>query len=472
MKTKRITKQRANSGKVNRRLLAILLSMIVCAGATAADRWTLIHAGWLLAVPGEPPATTRTVVIRNDRIVEIRAGYHAASAIDIDGLDANAAVIDLRDAYVLPGLIDAHVHLSVQNGGIAGDFTSWESMPDLVQLSSADTALRAAVYARRTLEAGFTTVRDLGASGDEDSAQALFALKRAVDAGHLAGPRMLLAGMPISATGGHGDIGALREDLRAAMLSPGLCDGVDSCRRAVRLQVHQGAGVIKLMASGGGREPTGGPNGPPEFEEEELRTIVETAHHLNVKVAAHAHGHRGIIAALAAGVDSIEHGSFANADAIQAFKRSGAILVPTLTVQSKRLAVAALQDPVQRQASEADIQGIRDTVANAFKSGVPIAFGTDAGMFPHGMNAREFKWYVDIGMSPMQAVASGTVTAARLLGMDDRIGTLEAGKLADIVAVYRDPLLDVQALEAVGFVMKNGTVYKSDRNAVSAWTDR
>ena len=428
------------------RLLMVALALIGC-GPCVQAQTLVVQTGQLLDRPGEAPRGVSTLLVRDGVVAEVRDGHHTGAAFGAP----DARVIDLRQHFVLPGLIDSHVHLTSDLGGIAGQLAS-------VQRSQADNALEAAVNARKTLAAGFTTVRNLG-DGDGE----VRALRDAIDAGKLPGPRILTANTSISATAGHGDptLG-FRPELHAALDTAGnTCDGVDSCRRAVRRQVALGADVIKLLVTGGVNSRIGAGLGAQMFEDE-ARAVVETAHLYGRKVAVHAHGADGINLALRLGVDSIEHGTLLDAEGIRRFRESGAYYVPTLsTVNGYRERLAANPDAYTGEVL-AKIQwriGITGkSLEQAVPAGVKIAFGTDAGVSRHGRNADEFALMVQHGMTPAQAIVAATRNAADLLGLGDQVGSLEPGKQADLVAVRGNPLEDVTVLTQVALVMKAGKV--------------
>ena len=426
---------------------AFLVMLLVLPVPAAAARWTVVHAGTLLAVPGQPPQRERSLLVRDGRIVEIRPGFVAADAVGEPG-DA-VELVDLSRHFVLPGMMDAHVHLIYELGA--------DSKLDGVTRSDVAAALGALPFLRRTLDAGFTTVRDLGGQPE-----VIFGLRDAIAAGAVEGPRILAAGAAISATGGHGDIHGYREEILALFVSDSLCNGADDCRRAVRAQVKRGADVIKVTATGGVLSETSAGTGQQLFDDE-LAAIVETAHALGRKVAAHAHGTDGILAALRAGVDSIEHGTYSDDAAFRLYRQRGAYLVPTMLAGVTVMEMAQTSDflaaPVRDKALRVG-RDMKAMVGRAHTAGIPIAFGTDSGVSRHGDNGRELALLVEAGLTPMEAIVAATVNAAKLLGVDDRLGTLEPGKLADLVAVTGDPLADVARLLAVEWVLKEGRVVK------------
>lgn len=419
-----------------------------------ADRYTLIRCGHVLAVPGKPAQENATIVVRNGLIDRIADGLIGPDLSAAKQSGATIEEIDLKSSYVLPGLIDCHVHITFE-------FTA-DARLRAVTESDAASALHGVAFARKTIDAGFTTVRDVGSSGE-----VCFALRDAIERGEIAGPRILAAGEAISVTGGHGDgSNGYRPDLFGVPgAEKGIADGPDECRKAVRYQIKLGADCIKLTATGGVLSAsTAGLR--QHFFDDELQAIIDTAHSMGRKVAAHAHGLDGINAALRAGVDSIEHGSYLNDTSITLFKEHKAFLVPTLLAGftvAKNAETPGYYLPMV--ASKAKVVGPKmlDMFKRAHEGGVKIAFGTDTGVSPHGENALEFALMVKGGMTPTEAIYAATVTASDLCGLAAQIGTLEAGKSADIIAVSGDPTKDVTELERVRFVMKSGTVYKPAR---------
>ena len=404
---------------------------------------TAIHAGRVLDRPGQAPRGPSTIVVRNGRIERIADGF-----VDVPG----ATVIDLRDRFVLPGLIDSHVHLTSDRAGVERQLAE-------VQDSVADRAYEAAGNARKTLDAGFTTVRNLG-----DGDGVTLALRDAIAGGDMVGPRIVDAGRSISTTSGHMD-GTLGfdEHLHGAIGQDNLCDGVESCRRAVRLQVRRGVDVIKIATTAGVNSRIGAGLGQQMFDDEAC-AIVQTAHLYGKKVAVHAHGADGIAVALRCGADSIEHGTLLDEAAIKLFLKTRAYYVPTLSTVNGYLERLAANPNAYSPEVKAKIEwriGVTGkSLQAAYPRGVRIAFGTDAGVSKHGRNADEFELMVRHGMTPMAAIQAATVNAADLLGLAGEIGTLEPGRRADLIAVAGDPLTDVTVLKRVGFVMKDGRVYK------------
>jgi imidazolonepropionase-like amidohydrolase len=423
-------------------LLLLGTAITVSAAAQTSSR-TVIHAGHLLAEPGQPARGASTIVVEDGRIVSIADGHQPA--------DPGAKLIDLKDKYVLPGLIDSHVHLTSDAGGIAGQLEE-------ITLSPAAQAFNAEANGMKTLRAGFTTVRNLG-----DGDGATLALRDAILAGKVQGPRIVDAGASISGSAGHMD-GSLgyRDELRPFFAGAGnTCNGADDCRRAVRLQIGRGADVIKFASTGGVNSRIGAGLGKQMFDDE-AQAIVETAHMFGKKVAVHAHGADGIRLALAAGVDSVEHGTILDEATIAAWAKSKAYYVPTLsTVNGYKERIAANAGAYEPDVL-AKIQwriGITgQSLEKLVPRGVRIAFGTDAGVSKHGRNADEFELMVQHGMTPAGAIKAATVNAADLLGLSNEIGTIAPGKSADIIAVASDPVADVRVLKKVDFVMARGEV--------------
>jgi imidazolonepropionase-like amidohydrolase len=384
-------------------------------------------------------------VIRDGKVAEVRDGHVT------EGFEA-AEVIDLRAQFVLPGLIDTHVHLDSDKAGQEGLLESFTN-------SQAYFAYQAADNARKTLLAGFTTVRNLG---DRDGIT--LALRDAIEADIVPGPRIIDAGTGISTTTGHGDAAnGLSPDLAEHAPQENLCDGVESCRRAVRQQVRRGVDLIKLMTTGGVNSRIGAGLGKQMFDDE-AQALIETAHLYGKKVAVHAHGADGIVLALKYGADSIEHGTMLDEEGIKWFLKSGAYYVPTLSTVNGYLERIAKDPnaypPAVREKIEWRISITGKALEQAYPRGVKIAFGTDAGVSKHGRNADEFELMVKHGMTPADALKAATVNAADLLGLANEIGTLERGKRADLIAVAGDPLKDVTRLKNVTAVMKDGRLYR------------
>jgi imidazolonepropionase-like amidohydrolase len=425
---------------------ALALALAAPAFAQApgtAEPVTVIHAGNLIAVPGRPPRREASVIVRGRRIEEVRDGYVQLPS---------ARVVDLRDSTVLPGLIDSHVHLrgldDRMQARLQASFRDYE-----------DEAYTSLLNARRNLMAGFTTVRDLGANP-----RMILSLRDAIEAGQFGGPTIVAAGSGISVAGGHGDPrNGLNRDLYGVEDERVIntCNGPDDCRRAVRQQISFGVDVIKFSATGGVLSNV--PGGLKQhMTQDEMRAIVETARTFDRKVAAHAHGVDGVNAALRAGVDSIEHGTFTNDETFRLYKQTGAYYVPTLVAPAAALADGerGALTPAQHQKAREAAGNAEKSFARALREGVKIAFGTDTGVSAHGRNAEEFALMVRNGMSPAAAIKSATIDAAALLDRQASIGTIEPGKDADIIAVAGDPTQNIRLLENVGFVMKHGRVHK------------
>ena len=412
------------------------------AAVSAEQPTTFVQVGRLLADPASGRVLRdKTLVIRGNQVVEIR-----------DGFVGDGKVVDLRGAFVLPGLIDSHVHLTGQqnpNGRLEN-----------VTESNATQAMIGARYARRTLNAGFTTVADLGASNES-----IFALRDAVRRGDVPGPRIIAAGSAVSVHGGHGDINGYREDVMHVLSPESVCSGVEDCMRAVRLQVRSGADIIKITATGGVLSNTAA-GLAQQFSEDELAAIVASAHRMGRQVTAHAHGVDGINAFLKAGGDSIEHGTYLDDESMRLFKSHNAWLVPTLMAGDYVARVAASPEnfftPAQTAKALEAGPKMLDMARRAHAGGVRIAFGTDSGVSAHGDNAQEFALLVRAGLTPLEAIQSATVGAAEHLKIANEAGRLAPGMPADLIAVSGDPLSDVTELERVRFVMKGGQVFRQD----------
>jgi imidazolonepropionase-like amidohydrolase len=406
---------------------------------------TVLRAARLIDGTGRAPVADAVVVITGDRITAVGPASRVA-------VPAGARVTNLGDATLMPGFIDAHTHLI---GRVLGD-------PDAdaaaVKDYSSFGAIIAVAHARRTLLAGFTGIRNLGARGEFDDV----ALRKAIAEGWVDGPRMQTAGHSLGITGGHCDENAYRPGLLDGSIREGIADGPDEIRAAVRYQVKYGADVIKTCATGGVLSE-GDAVGVTQYGEEEMKALVAEASKLERKVAAHAHGAEGIKIAVRAGVASVEHGSFLDEEGAKLMAARGTYLVPTLMAGEavERLARAGVLKGLRAEKAMAAAAAMRQAIKLAVAHRVPVALGTDAGVIPHGTNAHEFTLLVEWGgMRPLDAITAGTLNAARLLGWEKDLGTLEAGKLADIVAVAGDPLRDIRLMERVEFVMKGGHVYK------------
>ncbi len=421
-------------------IATLLLSVSAASASIAADEPIVVKAAYLFDSRSGRLTDNGVLVIQGDRI----------TAVGHVSLPANAKVIDLGNATLLPGFIDAHVHL---DGELQQDF--FRAFHTNMFRFPVEQAHYAALYAKRTLEAGFTTVRNLGAGDFLD-----IGLRNAINASVIPGPRMLTAAHSVGSTGGHCDNSPFPPDvIEPSGPIEGVCNGADECRAAVRYQMKWGADVIKICASGGVLSEAD-PVDVPQLTTEELTAIMSEAHAWKKKVAAHSHGDVAARLAIDAGVDSIEHGSFLTEQTLQLMKSKGTYLVPT------RLAVywvnkqADTFPPAIAEKARAAYAEHEKMFRSALKIGVPIAFGTDSGVSPHGMNAKEFALLVEIGMTPSAALISGTRESAKLLGIDAEVGTLEAGKIADVVAVPGNVLENIAATEAPLFVMKHGQVVK------------
>lgn len=402
---------------------------------------TVLHCGKLIDVETGKTLDEMTIVVEGNTIKEIKKGYQNAGA--------NSVVMDLKNKTVLPGLIDLHVHIEHESN--PNHYLERFTQSDI------DNAFHSTVFAKNTLMAGFTTVRDLGGSGVNT------ALRNAINKGFVEGPRIYSAGKAIGTTGGHADpTNGMRADL---MGNPGpkegVINGIDDARKAVRQRYKNGADVIKITATGGVLSVAkNGQN--PQFTLEEIKAICETAKDYDMIVAAHAHGDEGMQRAILGGVKTIEHGTLMSEETMELMKKHDAYYVPTITAGKEVSDKAKIQgfypDIIVPKALEIGPK-IQDTFGKAYKKGVKIAFGTDAGVFQHGINAKEFGYMVEAGMPPMEAIQSATITNANVL-KNNKIGILEAGRFADIIAVDGDPIKDIKTLEKVTFVMKDGKVYK------------
>jgi imidazolonepropionase-like amidohydrolase len=423
------------------RLTAVLA--LACISIGDAQAATIVHAGRLIDGRSDEPRTEVSVVIEDGKFTKIVDGYLEPAEGD--------KLIRLVEHTVMPGLMDMHTHLQSQH--------SKDSYTERFFMDQADYALRSTVYARATLMAGFTTVRDLGDNGVNS-----IALRKAISEGWVPGPRIFTSGKSLATTGGHADpTNALRGDYRRDP-SPleGVINGPDDARKAVRQRYKDGADLIKLTATGGVLSlAANGQN--PQFTEEELKAVVETAHDYGMTVAVHAHGAEGMRRAVLAGVDSIEHGTFMTDEVMNLMKERGTFWVPTNMagewVAEKAKEKGYFPEIVRPKAASMG-PVMAATFAKGYQAGVKIAFGTDSGVSAHGDNGREFELMVAGGMPPMEAIQSATLTSAELLKVDDRLGTVEAGKTADLVAVEGDPLKNISLLRDVKFVMKDGKVYK------------
>jgi len=422
--------------------VAVCLMSLGIAPMALADT-TIIHAGTLLAVPGQPSRSEQTIVIEGERIKQVKSGYS-----DPAQFEGDVTLVDLKDQFVLPGLTDAHVHLQ----GELGPKNDSENL----KMSSQQVQMRSVMFGMRTLLAGFTTVRDAGSSTQE-----MYALRDGINNGWVDGPRIIAAG-GVGITGGHADISGVSPELMDVFTSENVCNGPYDCRRATRNVIKYGADWIKITSTGGVLTDRATGTGQ-QMEADELTEVVQAARRMGRKVASHAHQEDGIIAALEAGVASIEHGSYAGPDAIKLFKKTGAYLVPTLLAGETTVQMAKNSDfmsPAIKEKAIATGAAMKRNFKTSYEAGVKIAYGTDSGVSKHGTNAQEAVLMVEAGMPEMDVIKTATVNAADLLDMSADIGTIEAGKYADIIAVDSSPLDDISQLLDVDFVMKGGKIYK------------
>lgn len=420
----------------------LLLGLLVCNPFLLFSQRTILHCGKLIDVTKGQVLTEYSIIVEGNIITNLLAGYAKPAGTD--------KVIDLKGKTVLPGLIDCHVHMEHE--------TSPTRYLETFTYNPADYAFQSVVYAERTLMTGFTAVRDLGGSGVNIS------LRNAINKKLITGPRIFTAGKSIATTGGHADpTNGYRNDLMGDPgPAAGVANGPDECRKAVRQRYKDGSDLIKITASGGVLSVAkSGEN--PQFTEEEIKAIVETAHDYGYKIAAHCHGAEAMKRAVRAGVNSIEHGTMMDDEVMQLMKQHGTYYVPTITA-GKSVGDSAKKPgyypALVTPKALAIGPRIHSTFAKAYKAGVKIAFGTDAGVYAHGKNWLEFVYMTEVGMPAMEAIQSATVAAADLIGVSDKIGSIEKGKLADIIAVDGDPVKDIQAMGKVSFVMKDGVVYK------------
>lgn len=422
------------------RPLTALAACLLAITSTAEARDVVVHAGELIDGIGDSPRAKVSILVRDDRIIAVEPGF-----VNPEG----AAIIDLSNSTVMPGLIDSHVHITYS-------YTGKNPIAERVTLTDIDRALGAVGNLKRTLEAGFTSVRDVG--GDTAT---VVGLKRAVAAGRIPGPRLWVAGTPLGPTGGHSDQQNGLSPTVDVHSADAVIDGPDEARRAVRRLHREGVDLIKIMPSGGVTSIGDDPN-LTLMTDDEIKAVVDAAHALGMRVAAHAHGKDAIIRAATLGVDSIEHGSFGDAEAYKAMKEHGTYLVPTLLVADTALRVAkehpeTMNPSSAKKAIEVGPLTLKNAGA-AYRAGVKIAFGTDQALAPHGKNAQEFPLLVRSGLTPMDAIKAATRNAANLLNASADIGAVEPGRFADLVAVDGNPMTDITELERVTFVMKGGEI--------------
>jgi imidazolonepropionase-like amidohydrolase len=417
--------------------------LIVVLGIAQNSKSTIIKAGKLIDVENGTVLLNQMILVRNDSIIQI------GNKINIP---KDATIIDLSNYTVLPGLIDCHTHITGQAGG--------DYYAAIFRKTPVDVAVTAHIYAKKTLEAGFTTVRDLGSNGLVD-----VALRNAINEGSIVGPNIYAATTFIGSTGSHGDLNGFSPYIEFNLPKgmSGVANGVDAVREQVRFNVKNGADVIKFGASAGvlSEEES---VGAPQYTQEEMNAIVSEAKMWGRKTAAHAHGTEAIKMAVKAGVASVEHGSFVDAEGIQMMKERGTYLVADIYddeyILSEYAKLGFPEKIINKEKMVGRLQ--RENFQKAAEAGVKIAFGTDAGVYPHGWNAKQFKWMTRFGLTPMAAIQSATIHAADLIGIKDKTGSIKAGKKADIIALAINPIDDITALEQVQFVMKNGIVYKNN----------
>lgn len=423
-------------------LLGLTLTTLV--SVQLAAQTLVIHAGKVLTIPGKAPLTEQTIVVKDGIITALKSGFIPASKIA-----NNAQLVDLSTSFVMPGLMDMHVHLQGELGP--------KNDSEKLKMSDADKLVKSAYFAKKTLMAGFTTVRDLGGSAEQS-----FALRDGIAKGYLLGPRIIAAGSNVAVTGGHGDVDGMSPALLEMHTAKTVCDGPYDCRRATRRAIKFGADVIKITSTGGVLSDTNTGTGQ-QMADDELREVINSAHALGRKVASHAHAAAGINAALRAGVDSIEHGSYANEESIKLFKETGAYLVPTLMAGDTVVNLAKNTNFMSPAIRAKAIRVGGDMIENfkrSYKSGVNIAYGTDSGVSKHGNNGKEAVLMFNAGMTAQDILKTATVNAADLIGKSDSLGTIEIGKIADIIAMDNSPLKDIEELLDVDFVMKSGVIVK------------
>ncbi len=427
-----------------KRLLSLTLVLVLTISCSLQAKDYLLHVGKMIDVENLKVKKNQSIRISGNKITSIESGFSQAKE--------NETLLDLKNKTIMPGLMDMHVHISGQG--------SKQSYAEKFFLSSADVALRSTSYAKKTLQAGFTTVRDLG----DHSPGVVVSLRKAIANGYVAGPRIYAAGKSIATTGGHADpTNGVRPDL---MSDPGpkqgVINGPDEAIKAVRQRYKEGSDVIKLTVTGGVLSlAKSGSN--PQFTQEELNAVVKAAKDYDFVVAVHAHGAEGMKRAVIAGVDSVEHGTYMTDEVARLMTKKGTYYVPTITAGkwvAEKAAIDGYYPAIVQPKAAAIGPLIQDTFARAYQKGVKIAYGTDAGVFPHGLNGREFKYMVEAGMPAIETIQSATLNTAKLLRIEDKLGSIKVGKLADLVAVDGDPLKNISLMESVSFVMKDGVVYK------------
>jgi len=432
-----------DSTSLIKKLSAVAISITALLSSSAYAQTQIIHAGELLAIPGQKALKKHTVVIEDGKITQVVKGFKSAAKFGDD-----VTLIDLSKSFVMPGMMDMHVHLQMELGP--------HNTKDTVQLSNADLAMQSVHFAKKTLLSGFTTVRDLLSEPEQ-----MYALRDGIKKGWIEGPRVIAAA-GVSITGGHLDVDGMSPDLLAIKTPKTICDGPFECRKITREAIKYGANAIKVASTGGVLSDTDTGTGQ-QMADDELTEIVATAHALGRTVASHAHATEGINAALRAGVDSIEHGSYSDDESIRLFKEKGAFLVPTLLAGDTVVNMAKHSDFMSAPIKAKAIRVGADMLENfkkMYDAGVKIAFGTDSGVSRHGTNAREAVLMHQAGMKNADILKSATVNAAELAGMSKQLGTIEVGKFADIIATDASPLKNIEELLDVDFVMKDGKVFK------------
>ena len=434
----------------------ITILLLSAAAAVAADQTIVLKAARMFDGKSKALVQNGVVIVHGDKIVDVGSNLP---------VPAGARVIDLGDATLSPGFMDAHTHLTLD---FSGNFN--ERRLKELDLNVSEQAIKATTYARATVEAGFTTVRDLGSRFVGSREFVDVALRNSINKGVVVGPRMLVATKGIGATGGHFDPTSGFRDLlfgREPDASEGIADGPDEIRKAVRFEVKNGADVIKAAVSGGVLSLADEVD-TPQLTPAEMAALVDESHRLRKKVAVHCHGDQAAREAIEAGVDSIEHGSFMKAETLTLMKKKGTFLTPTLMATEWIMSKIDNYPPALQAKAKAAAEARSEMFRNAAKMGVKISLGTDAAVFPHGQNAKEFKLMVDLGMAPIDALKAGTSNDAELFGIAQKVGTIEKGKLADIIAMPGDPTADITATERILFVMKEGQIIRDGPTAQTA----
>ena len=432
--------------KITSRVLVILLSLGIA--TQAADQLIVLKAARLFDGKSNALLQNAVVIVQGDKIVDAGSNLPIPSA---------AQVIDLGDATLAPGFMDAHTHLTAD---FSGNYN--ERRLQQLDLNVSEQAIRATAFARATVEAGFTTVRDMGSRFVASHESVDVALRNSINKGVIVGPRMLVATKGIGATGGHFDpTGGFRDFLfgREPDYTDGIANSPDEIRKTVRFEVKNGADVIKAAVSGGVLS-LGDEVDTPQLTPAEMTALVDESHRLRKRVAVHCHGDQAAREAIEAGVDSIEHGSFMKPETLTMMKKKGTFLTPTLMASEWIMGKLDNYPPALQAKAKAATAARSEMFRNAVKMGIKISFGTDAAVYPHGQNAKEFKLMVDLGMSAIDALKSATSNDAELLGIGQKVGTLEKGKLADVIAMPGDPTSDITATERVYFVMKEGKIIR------------